>query len=68
MTGKDAADTPISLREALRGIWPADKYPIRGNEDWREAKRLDAAAARSACRHRRRAAARIAPPAAPQAG
>jgi len=44
MTGKDAADTPISLREALRGIWPADKYPIRGNEDCREAERLDAEA------------------------
>jgi len=34
----------LSLREALRGIWQADKYPIRGNEDWREAKRLDAEA------------------------
>ena len=34
----------LSLREALRGIWQADKYPIRGNEDWREAERLDAEA------------------------
>lgn len=34
----------LSLREALRGIWQADKYPILGNEDWREAELLDAEA------------------------
>jgi hypothetical protein len=26
---------PITAREALRLIWEADRYPIRGNEDWR---------------------------------
>jgi hypothetical protein len=35
---------PLSLREALHGIWKADKYPILGNEDWREGARLDAEA------------------------
>jgi hypothetical protein len=34
----------ITFREALRGIWQADKYPILGNEDWRVAARLDAEA------------------------
>ncbi len=32
---------PISLREALHGIWRADKYPILGNEDWAVGARLD---------------------------
>ena len=35
---------PLSLREALRGIWQADKYPILGNEDWAVGARLDAEA------------------------
>lgn len=35
---------PLSLRDALREIWQADKYPILGNEDWREAERLHAEA------------------------
>lgn len=35
---------PITLRDALRGIWQADKYPVLGNEDLREARRLDAEA------------------------
>lgn len=39
-----ALTAPLSLREALRGIWQADKYPILGNEDLREATRLDAEA------------------------
>ena len=43
MTGQ-ATDPPLTLRAALRGIWEADKYPIRGNEDWRVAARLDAEA------------------------
>lgn len=34
----------LSQREALRGIWEADRYPIRGNEDWRIAARRDAEA------------------------
>ena len=34
----------LSLREALRSIWRADKTPILGNEDWREGERLDAEA------------------------
>ncbi len=39
-----SVDTPLSLRDALHGIWQADKYPILGNEDWRVAARLDAEA------------------------
>lgn len=35
---------PITLHDALHGIWQADKYPVLGNEDWREARRLDAEA------------------------
>jgi len=31
----------LSLRDALRGIWQAAKYPIRGNEDWAIGARLD---------------------------
>jgi hypothetical protein len=27
--------SPITAHEALRLIWEADRYPIRGNEDWR---------------------------------
>ena len=38
------ADAPFTLREALRGIWLADKYPIHSNEDWRVAAILDAEA------------------------
>jgi hypothetical protein len=30
----------LSLRDALRDIWQADKYPILGNADWHEAERL----------------------------
>lgn len=44
MTGKAPPDDPISLREALHGIWQADKYPILGNADWSAAARLDAEA------------------------
>ena len=28
---------PITVREALRLMWEAEHYPVRGNEDWREA-------------------------------
>jgi hypothetical protein len=35
---------PLTTREALRQIWEADRYPIRGNEDWRIAARMDAEA------------------------
>ena len=28
-------EPPITVREALRLVWEADRYPIRGNEDWR---------------------------------
>ena len=31
----------LTLREALHGIWRADKYPILGNADWVAAARLD---------------------------
>ena len=46
MTGQatDTPQPPLTLRAALRGIWEADKYSIRGNEDWRAATRLDAEA------------------------
>jgi hypothetical protein len=30
-----APPAPITVREALRLLWEADRYPIRGNEDWR---------------------------------
>lgn len=44
-SGDDSGGTsPLSLREALRGIWQADKYPILRNTDWREAELLDAEA------------------------
>jgi len=36
--------TPLTMRMALRGIWEAARYPIRGNEDWAIAARLDAEA------------------------
>jgi hypothetical protein len=39
-----AAAPAITMREALREIWQAASYPIRGNEDWRIAARLDAEA------------------------
>src|ERR1700731_1625885 len=35
---------PLTMREALRGIWIAAKYPILGNEDWKAAARMDAEA------------------------
>ena len=35
---------PLTARMALRQIWEAARYPIRGNEDWRIAARLDAEA------------------------
>jgi hypothetical protein len=31
---------PITAREALRLVWEAERYPIRGNEDWRSAAAL----------------------------
>jgi Family of unknown function (DUF6088) len=31
---------PITAREALRLVWEAERYPIRGNEDWRTAAAL----------------------------
>lgn len=30
-----ALNIPLTMREALRQIWLADKYPILGNADWR---------------------------------
>ena len=36
--------TPLTMRMALRQIWEAARYPIRGNEDWAIAARLDAEA------------------------
>jgi hypothetical protein len=36
-----APAAPITVREALRLIWEAERYPIRGNEDWREAAALE---------------------------
>lgn len=40
----EKAATPLTVYAALRLIWQADKYPIRGNEDWRVAAKLDAEA------------------------
>lgn len=39
-----STETPLSLREALRHIWLAEKYPCPGNEDWAVATRLTAEA------------------------
>lgn len=41
---ESAGTPPLTMRDALHGIWQADKYPILGNEDWRAAARLDAEA------------------------
>jgi hypothetical protein len=42
---RETSDTPpLTMREALRQIWKAASYPIRGNEDWRIAARMDAEA------------------------
>lgn len=35
---------PLTMREALHQVWLADRYPIRGNADWREAAIRDAEA------------------------
>jgi hypothetical protein len=39
-----AQPAPLSMREALRQIWKVASYPIRGNEAWRIAARMDAEA------------------------
>ena len=39
---------PVTMCEALRGIWLADKYPIRGNEDVQIARRMDTEALKKA--------------------
>jgi hypothetical protein len=44
MADHEIPEPPLSLREALRQIWLADKYPCPGNEDWRVAARLHAEA------------------------
>jgi hypothetical protein len=42
---RETGDTPpLTMCEALREIWKAASYPIRGNEDWRIAARMDAEA------------------------
>jgi hypothetical protein len=39
---RETTDTPpLTMRDALREIWKAASYPIRGNEDWRIAARMD---------------------------
>lgn len=35
----------VTVREALRLLWEADRYPILGNADWRASDRLKAALA-----------------------
>jgi hypothetical protein len=40
----DTIPAPLTMREALRLIWQAAKYPILGNEDWRVGERMDAEA------------------------
>ncbi len=44
MTNQDTTTPPPTMREALRQIWQAERYPIRGNADWREAAILTAEA------------------------
>jgi hypothetical protein len=42
---REATGTPpLTMREALRQIWEADRYPILGNEDARVAVRMSAEA------------------------
>jgi hypothetical protein len=42
---REAAGTPpLTMREALRQIWEADRYPILGNEDAHVAMRMSAEA------------------------
>jgi hypothetical protein len=40
-TAKIADEPVFTLREALREIWLAASYPIRGNEDWHIAADMD---------------------------
>jgi len=40
-TANPRAAAPITVREALRLFWEADRYPIRGNEDWRASAALE---------------------------
>jgi hypothetical protein len=40
-TKQSAGAAPIAVREALRLLWEADRYPIRGNEDLRPAVALE---------------------------
>ena len=35
------AAAPLTVREALRLFWEADRYPVLGNQDWREAAALE---------------------------
>jgi hypothetical protein len=44
MTDQSINMSPLTMREALRQIWEAARYPIRGNEDWHAAAAMDAAA------------------------
>lgn len=46
----DTPPSPLTLRDALRAIWEADKYPILGNEDWRAAATLSAEALEGAAK------------------
>ena len=39
-----ASQAPITMREALRLVWLAEKYPILGNGDWRVAKTMESEA------------------------
>ena len=39
-----AAPPPLTMCDVLRQTWKAASYPIRGNEDWRIAARMDAKA------------------------
>jgi len=39
-----APQAPVTMREALRLVWLAGKYPILGNGDWRVAERMESEA------------------------
>jgi hypothetical protein len=54
-----APQAPITVREALRLMWEADRYPILGNGDWRVAEGMESEAlerAATAVREPRRSA------------
>lgn len=54
VTDRNIGTPPLTMRDALRGVWEAARYPIRGNEDWRAAAAMDGAALERPVRQCRR--------------